>query len=186
METQNNNKYVKDQAEPESDMSALDEIFNVAIDNNLIVDANTGEIISEAEITDEVKAMRKELKDLEDDLPDVDQFIVDNINRANRILDKVEEDITGDRGNYTASLIEACSNLINTVTSAANSITGITVGQEQLRQKERALDIKEKEVAIKGIMKGDGNVTVNNNSLIMNREELMKMIKEGPKPPNNQ
>ena len=174
-------KFVKDQAEPEANIDELDEIFNVEITTNRIVDRDTGDLIDgkTGEILDEVNSMRKELADIQETTPDVDKIILTNIDRANRILDKIEGDITGDRGQYTASLIEAASNLINTVTSAANSITGIGVGLEQLRQKDRALDLKDKEITLKGIMKGDGNVTVNNNSLVMNREDLMKMINEG-------
>lgn len=175
METQDN-KYVKDQPEPEVDTNGLDDLFNVHIEDNQIVDGETGEVFKTME---EVKAMRKELQELEEDLPDVDQIILDNITRANRLLDKIEGDITGDRGTYTASLIESVATLINAVTSAANSVTGISVGSETLRLKERALDIKEKEVALKSIVRGAENVTVNQNQLVMNREDLMKMIKEG-------
>jgi hypothetical protein len=104
---------------------------------------------------------------------------LENINRANRFLDKIEDDITGDRGTYTASLIEACGRLIDSVTSAANSITGASYNSEILKQKERDLDIKEKKLLVGNIVKGAENVTVNNNSLVMNREDLMKMINEG-------
>lgn len=170
------NKYVKDQPDPLPDTNGLDEIFNVAIENNQVIDMDTGEVMEEP--ISEVDAMRKELKDLVKDVPDVDQIILDNIDRANRLLDKLEDDITGDRGSYSASLMESVATLINAVTSAANSVTGISVGQETIRQKERALDLKEREIGLKSIIKGADNVTVNNNNLVMNREDLMKMIKE--------
>ncbi|MCK5019168.1 MAG: hypothetical protein KAS32_19055 [Candidatus Peribacteraceae bacterium] len=168
------NKFKKETADPQANTSILDDIFDVAPDGNM-VNISTGEIV------DEVKGMRKELKELEKEIPDVDGIIVSNIDRANRLLDKIENDITGDRGTYTASLIEACGKLIDTVTSAANSITGMSQHSDTIRQKERALDIQEKKVMLAGIVKGAENVTVNNNNLTMNREDLMKMIRDEKK-----
>jgi hypothetical protein len=163
------NMFLKDHADPEPNTSALDQVFNVAIDNNQMVDIDTGEILGE------LNSMRKELDELKEDLPDADQIIVDNIARANRILDRVEGCIG--TGAFTATMIEAAAKLIESVTSAANSITGISFNAEVIRQKDRDLDRKEKELAIKGLVKGAENVTINNNQLIMNREDLLKMIK---------
>jgi hypothetical protein len=159
-----------DYADPEPNTNALDDLFNVAIENNQIIDTGTGEILGE------VNAMRKELQELQDDLPDADQILVDNIARANRILDKVEDSI--DRGVFTASMIEAAGRMIETVTSAANSITGIGYNAEVIRQKDRDLDRKERELLVKGLVKGAENVTINNNNLTMNREELLKLISD--------
>ena len=165
------NMFLKDHADPEPNTSALDDLFNTAIINNSVVDINTGEILGE------VNSMRKELAELKNDLPDADKIITDNIARANRILDRVELSIG--TGAFTATMIEAAAKLIESVTSAANSITGIGFNAEVIRQKDRELDRKEKELTIKGLVKGAENVTINNNQLIMNREDLMKMIKEG-------
>lgn len=162
------NVFRKDYADPEPDIDQLDEIFGTS---RTLVDAETGEIINE------VNEMRKELKALENDLPDVDQIILDNIQRANRILDRVEDGIS--TGAFTASMIEAAGKLIDSVTSAATSITGIGYNNEIIRQKERDLDIKEKKLMIDSAIKGAENVNITNNTLVMNREELMKMIKEG-------
>ena len=176
------NKYRKDYAEPESNFDELDELFG--IDNNQpdttvevegdVVDIETGEVL------DEVKRMRKELKDLQDEEPDIDQIILSNVNRANRILDKVEDSI--ERGEFTASMIEAAGKLIDSVTSAATSITGISYNSEVLKQKDRDLDRKEKELAIKQITQSKNSETnITNNNLIMNREDLMELIESGGK-----
>jgi len=164
------NMFLKDHADPEPNTSALDDIFNVSIDNNQIIDSDTGEILGE------VNSMRKELDDLKEGLPDADQIIVENIARANRILDRVESTIG--TGAFTATMIEAAAKLIESVTSAANSITGMSFNAEVIRQKDRDLDRKEKELAVKSLVKGAENVTINNNQLIMNREDLLKLIGE--------
>ena len=162
------NMFLKDHADPEPNTDALDDIFNVAIDNNQIIDTDTGEIMGE------VNSMRAELDKLRDDLPDADQIITDNIARANRILDRVEDTIG--TGAFTAAMIEAAAKLLDSVTSAANSITGISFNAEVIRQKDRDLDRKEKELLVKGLVKGADNVTINNNNLTMNREDLLKLI----------
>lgn len=161
---------VPDCADPDPNTKALDDLFNVAIENNQIIDTGTGEILGE------VNAMRKELQDLQDELPDADQILVDNIARANRLLDKVEDEM--ERGSFKASMIEAAGRLIETVTSAANSITGIGYNAEVIRQKDRDLDRKERELLVKGLVKGADNVNITNNNLVMNREELLKMIND--------
>lgn len=158
-----------DYADPQPNTKALDDLFNVAIEDNQIIDTGTGEILGE------VNAMRKELKELQDELPDADQILVNNIARANRILDKIEDSI--DRGVLTASMIEAAGRMIETVTSAANSITGIGYNAEVIRQKDRDLDRKERELLVKGLVKGAENVNITNNNLVMNREELLSLIK---------
>jgi hypothetical protein len=163
------NMFLRDHADPEPNTDTLDEIFNVSVNNTMLVDSETGEILGE------VNSMRKELDELRKDLPDADQIIVGNIDRANRILDRVENSIG--TGAFTAAMVEAAAKLIESITSAANSITGISFNAEVVRQKDRDLDRKEKELAIKGLVKGAENVTINNNQLIMNREDLLKMIK---------
>lgn len=162
-------RFKHDYADPEPNIDSLDEIFNTS--SHVVVDMETGEII------DEVNKMRSELKDIKDNIPDIDQIILDNIDRANRILNRVEDTIG--TGAFTASMIEAAGKLIDSVTSAATSITGIGYNNETLRQKERDLDIKEKKLMIDGALKNASNVNITNNNLVMNREELMKLIKEG-------
>ena len=120
--------------------------------------------------------MRKELADIDEDAIDSDQIIMDNISRANRILDIVEENILA--GDHSARFLEVAGQLINAVTSAATSITGISYNQQLIDTKNRALDIKEKEVTVKGIVKNADNVNITNNNLVMSREDLLKMINE--------
>ena len=168
-------EFRKDQADPQVDLDELDKLFGIDNTNIIekegeLVDVETGEILKE------VNDMRKEIATIEESLPDVDKIITDNIERANRILDKVEDAIV--RGDYTASMIDAVGKLIDSVTSAATSITGISYNNEVLRQKDRDLDRKEKELAVKQLVKGEQGTQITNNNLIMNREDLMKLISD--------
>jgi hypothetical protein len=157
-------KWKEDKADPQVNVDLLNSEFDIEISSNL------------DKTVQEVKEMRKELKELESDLPDADQIIYDNIERANRILDTIEFDISN--GDHSARLLEVVGQLINAVTSAATSITGISYNQQVIDHKNRMLDIKEKELAVKGIVKGAENVNITNNNLVMTREDLLKMLDE--------
>ena len=157
-------KWKEDKADPQVNVDLLNSEFDIEISSNL------------DKTVQEVKEMRKELKELESDLPDADQIIYDNIERANRILDTIEHDISN--GDHSARLLEVVGQLINAVTSAATSITGISYNQQVIDHKNRMLDIKEKELAVKGIVKGAENVNITNNNLVMTREDLLKMLDE--------
>jgi len=159
----NNIKYKEDKSDPELNTNSLNNEFN--IDSNKI----------NKEI-EKVQSMRKELLDIEKDQPDVDKIILNNIDRANNILDHIEKEIY--TGNANARQIEVVGQLINAVTTAATSITGISYNQQIIDNKNRSLDIKEKELTVKGIIKGVENVNITNNNLVMNREEVLKMLDE--------
>jgi len=158
-------KFSEDKADPQVNTQALNKEFNIDIYNDDL----------DKQIQ-EVQEMRKELADIDKDAIDSDQIIMDNINRANRILDIVETNIKA--GDHSARFIEVAGQLINTVTTAATSITGISYNQQLIDTKNRALDIKEKEVTVKGIVKNADNVNITNNNLVMSREDLLKMINE--------
>ena len=165
-------EYGEDKADPQVNSNLLNKEFD-------IVNTITGEIVNTNIDIQEVKDMRKELQDLETDAPDSDQIILDNINRANRILDKLEEGILS--GDHSARGIEVVGQLINAVTVAATSVTGISYNQQIIDNKNRALDIKEQEMLVKQTLKsvkGAENVNITNNNLVMTREDLLKMMEE--------
>lgn len=159
-----NEKFKENEPDPQMNISELDAIFDVAIDKRSI-----------DKQVQEVDEMRKEIQVLSDDLPDADQLIIDNIDRANRILDKIEDNL--DRGELSARLFEVTGQLINAVTAAATSITGISYNQQSIDIKTRALDIKEAENEVKSLVKGAKEVNITNNNLTMSREKILEMIK---------
>lgn len=159
----NNIKYKEDKSDPELNTNSLNNEFNIDSDK----------INKEIE---KVQSMRKELLDIEKDQPDVDKIILNNIDRANNILDHIEKEIY--TGNANARQIEVVGQLINAVTTAATSITGISYNQQIIDNKNRSLDIKERELTVKGIIKGAENVNITNNNLVMNREEVLKLLDE--------
>jgi hypothetical protein len=166
------NKFKKDTADPQANVKKLDEIFEV--------DTETGEILNVEEAQTEIREIKKELKEIEDSLPDIDNIILSNIERANRFLDVLEDQVI--RGNLSAGMVEACATLINAVTSAATSITGISYNNEVLEIRKGELQLREKKLAIEGIASGAKNVNITNNNLTMTREELLKELQNSQQP----
>ncbi len=170
------NKFRKDVADPNINVKNLNDIFDV--------DPNTGDIVNlddSLTAVEEVNEMRKELKKIEDNLPDIDNIIVKNIERANEFLDKVGEQIM--MGNLSASMIEACATLINAVTTAATSITGISYNNDVLEIRRGELAVREKKLTLDSI-KNDkpisvqGDVNVTNQNLTMSREDLLRELRK--------
>jgi len=159
-------EYKEDKTDPQINMDSLNKEFDVQIQS---------EDSMEVQIQ-EVQDMRKELTEIENGFPDSDQIILDNIKRANRILDIVEKNIK--EGDHSARFLEVAGQLINAVTAAATSVTGISYNQQIIDNKNRALDIKERELEVKSIVKGAENVNITNNNLVMSREDLLDMINE--------
>ena len=164
-------RFNSDKADPQMNISTLDKEFNIDPNRTIEIQDDTGKAIQE------VQDMKKELQSLENDIPDADKIIVDNIDKANDILDTVMVNIN--RGDISARLVEVAAQLINAITASATSITGIGYNQQQIDVKNRALDIKQQELTIKkstGLIKGAENVNITNNNVIMNREQLLKMM----------
>lgn len=160
------NKFKKDVADPQANVKMLDDIFEV--------DTTTGEVLNPEVTKDDIQVLKNELKEIEDSLPDVDEIILSNIERANRFLDILEDQII--RGNLSASMVESCATLINAVTSAATSITGISYNNEVLEIRRGELKVREQKAALEGIASGAKNVNITNNNLTMTREELLKEL----------
>ncbi len=164
------NKYKTDVADPDVNVSKLNEIFEV--------DTSTGEMIPIEDAKKEVAIMRETIKEIAKDIPDIDGIILDNIKRANRFLDKIEDSVMN--GNGSAVMMESTATLINAVTQAATSITGISYNTDMLEIKREELRIREKKLTIENIVKPGqgGDVNITNNNLTMTRAELLKELQQ--------
>lgn len=175
------NKWEETKTSPQMNVSLLDNEFGIdkkMVDTNTLVDVNTGEIFDMEKCLSDVDTLRKDLEAVSTNLVVPDEIISKNIDRANKFLDKIQEQI--ESGDLNARLFEVAGQLIMAVTAAATSITGISYNQQIIDNKNRALDIKEKEMKVKSIqgdiIKGAENVNITNNTLIMNREQLLEML----------
>lgn len=97
-----------------------------------------------------------------------------NIERANEILDKVQEEIT-DNGNFSARLVEVAGELINSVTAGSKALFDKSYQDKYLDLRNKIVLLKEKEVEIKQI---GSNRPTNQNLIIASREDVLKLIEK--------
>lgn len=117
------------------------------------------------------------------DQPDPDDILYKNIERANKILDKLEQSILlGEKP--SATLIEAYGLILNSVTSASTSLSGNTFAKQKHEYNMKMVEVKEQEVEVKRIIaqsKLDGEVLTPKKQgkvMVMDRESMLRMIKE--------
>ena len=110
----------------------------------------------------QIQEMRKELKEMND--TDPDDIIYDNIDRANRFLDVLENRILDNEKDKTLPrLMEVASQLINAITQATQSIVGIQKNEMDFAYKNDYL----KYLLTRTDENKDGSGTVNNNLIVM-------------------
>ncbi len=99
-------------------------------------------------------------------------IIRDNIERANNILDLVEEELKN--GNMTARMVEVAANLINSVTAAGKELISDENYKVYLHLRERMVKLKDKEIELKRLKKDSPK---NQNLIIASREDVLKLLK---------
>lgn len=96
-----------------------------------------------------------------------------NIERANSILDLIEEELRN--GNMTARLVEVAAALINSVTMAGKELISDENYKVYLQLKERMVYLKNKEIEMKRMKK---EAPKNQNLIIASREDVLKMLSD--------
>jgi hypothetical protein len=108
-----------------------------------------------------------------DDLADAEKVIKDNIDRANDLLDKVQQEIQN--GNFSARMVEVAGQLINSVTQAAKELMTNAHTKRQINLKDKVLMLKRRELDIRQI---STNAPKNQNLIVASREDVLKLLKE--------
>ena len=162
-------KYNSDAADPQVNTSSLDNVFG--IDNT----DNTEKQLAK------IEEMRTTLENLESDETSTDTILLENIERANRLLDKLEVAI--EKGDTSARLFEVAATLMNTISQATAGIVGAGNDIQKNEMQMRIVSLKEKEFELKKMLQNkkinsDTTPVTNNNILVTDRESLLKMIKE--------
>lgn len=101
------------------------------------------------------------------------QILKDNLDRANTILDKVQDEVEG--SNFSARLVEVAGQLINSITVGVKTIIDNTNYNNYLGLKKQLVLLKKREVDIKAL-KLDKPKT--QNLIVASREDVLKLIEE--------
>lgn len=102
------------------------------------------------------------------------QGLKGNIDRANEILDKVQDEI--EHGNFSARLVEVAGQLINSVTAASKEILEKEYKDKYLGLREQIVLLKKREIDIKAL---SSNRPKNQNLIVASREDVLKLLKNG-------
>jgi len=127
--------------------------------------------------------IQESIKNKEDN-EDPDNILYKNIDRANKFLDILENEVTKEDPNEKtkekkniARLFEVSAQLINAITTATSSIAGSHKDEMEYEYKLQLLEIKNKELEIKSAIQGGGSQgNTTNNLIISDRESIIDMI----------
>ena len=102
---------------------------------------------------------------------DPEEVLKENIDRANRILDRVEQEIEG--GNMTARMVEVAGNILNTVTNSSKEIMTNINYKKYLQIRADMVKYKYDELESK---KQKFRSPTSQNIIVSNREDIMKLL----------
>ena len=150
-----------------------------------------------------IQKMKNELQESikkREEYEDPDNILYKNIDRANRMLDILEEKIKekayfvedepkddtedGDKkkkkktSDSLARLFEVTALLLNTITTATNSIAGSFKDDLDYQYKLEMLTLEKQKLAVKFAMSGikGGEIDKDSDVINLNREELLEMM----------
>jgi hypothetical protein len=101
------------------------------------------------------------------------KILESNIERANKILDRVEEEI--DKGNFSSRLVEVAGQLINSVTNASKEMISDKNYNRYLQIREKAVLLERVKIRLKNKQLSR---PVNQNIIIASREDILERLED--------
>lgn len=134
----------------------------------------------------DIEEARKELDQIQEDIDSEEspnEILRMNVQRAQRLLDKIEDEWEAGVTADTIKLIDIATKLITCVTQAANSMITNDIGLETTNQKQEYLDLKKLEFEMRKekTMSDKSASTINNtqnNVYLTSREDILKLALE--------
>jgi len=106
-----------------------------------------------------------------------EDIIRKNIERANRMLDRVEDEMQ-----LNPRVVEVFAKLVDSVTNAASQIQSSTYNTDYLILRQKLAQLKEMEVKakVKSLASGPKNQTIGSQNIILtDRESILNIMKGG-------
>lgn len=127
----------------------------------------------------------KEVLDKVKEIESPNKVLSATIEKAGRFLDIVEREMVN--GNVSARMAEVASNLLNSLTTAANSVATINstwfennLKEVRIKQRDRELEQKDVELEIKKMYYQNKSLenkgTTNNNIVVSSREDIIRFL----------
>ncbi len=99
------------------------------------------------------------------------KILKDNIDRANDILDKVQDEVEG--ANFSARLVEVAGQLINSITQGTKTILDNDNYNKYLDIKKELALLKKREVDLKALKI---DAPKSQNLIVASREDVLKLL----------
>jgi len=131
---------------------------------------NKGKLSEVFDIEEEINNVVSSLENSSD--PDI--ILKDNIDRANRVLDRLELEMN--TGNFSARMSEVAGQLINAVTNASSQILTDKYNMSYLQLRRSIVKLKEAEMRLKIQPRGG---ILNQNIIVTDRESLLEFLGKG-------
>lgn len=132
------------------------------------------------DMKEDIKEIKEELSELPENWVDTDSILKRNIERAEALLDRIDEEINN--GVMDAKLLTAASSLITAVTQAANSFIANSTSLDMIALKHEDLELKKKSLELKEAVKNASQNTptsqtnIQNNVICTSREEILRLM----------
>lgn len=133
------------------------------------------------DLKEEIKDVKDDLEELPENYVDTDAVLKKNIERAELLLDKIQEEV--ENGVMDSKLMASAASLIAAVTQAANSFITNSTSLEMIAIKQEGMDIKRKELELKEAVKNSQSsipsqqTNIQNNVVLSSREEILRLMK---------
>lgn len=111
------------------------------------------------------------------DRPEADGILKQNIERANRFLDKIEEKIMNSK-KPSSFLLDASAKIMDVINKSVSQMGVYGFEDEGIEIKKKQLELKELELLLKTIGKDEKVIEKHKELIVTDRQSLIEMIKE--------
>ena len=119
----------------------------------------------------DIEYIKAENKKLEKQTKNAEESLEENIERANRILELVENELN--EGNFSARLVEVAGQIMNTVTNTNKEMLTNINYKTYLQIREKLIQYKYDELEMK---QNKIKQPTNQNIILSNREDILKIL----------
>jgi len=104
-----------------------------------------------------------------------DRVLQENVVKANLVLDRIINEM--ENGNFSARMAEVAAKVVESITNIASVMGNISNQFADLQTKLEMIKLKEKQIQLQERKITNINKIGNQNILVTNREDLLKLLK---------
>jgi hypothetical protein len=126
-------------------------------------------------IQEEAKDIRHNVSNINSNSNDSDELLMENIKKANDILDTLKEEVDSD-SDFSARTMEVGALLVNSITNAIDKVYMKNFNSQSLHIKKQMIYLKQKELDLKKLGTSGREGVSSQNIIITDREAVLKFL----------